>query len=196
MTSSRRDWGNWSYIRRFSRSRRVYACTRTPCGPSARAQDFVRFNKPAFVMPYQRSGWPVNADTELTFTMRPLRRAFMPGATLAISAAGASRLTAKISDLCASGIASMGSQCTTPALLTRVSNSPREAIMAESPEICRRSNSTGSPTTSDLNSLSSESTRQPAAAKVRAVANPMPLPAPVIRTVFNFAPVTSNGLIA
>src|SRR5208283_3559084 len=97
MTSSRRDWGNWSYIRVLV-GPGATAFTRTPCGPSARAQDFVRFNNPAFVMPYQRSGCPVNADTELTLTIRPLWRAFMPGATLAINAAGASRLTAKISD--------------------------------------------------------------------------------------------------
>src|SRR6185437_9253780 len=96
------------------------AFTRTPYGPKARAQLFVRFNNPALVIPYQRSGCPVNAETELTFTIRPLRRAFMRGETASINAAGASRFTARISRRCSSGIASTGSQYSTAALLTTV----------------------------------------------------------------------------
>src|ERR1700691_2728952 len=48
----------------------------------------------------------------------------------------------------------------------------------------RRSKSRRSPTTSLPNSLSSETTRHPADANARAVASPMPLPAPVTNTFF------------
>src|SRR5215469_3966247 len=143
------------------------AFTRTPCGPSARAQAFVRFSSPAFVTPYQRSGCPVNAATELTLTIRPLRRSLMRGATAAIKAAGASRFTARISRRCSSAIASTGSQKSTAALLTSASISPIEFTIPAISPVRRRSKSMRSPTTSPSNSLSSDITRHPARERSR-----------------------------
>src|SRR3954464_2155223 len=122
---SLRDWGSCSYIS-VCVGPGATALTSTPCRPNCEAQLLVRFKRPALVMPYQRSGCPVNAATDPTFTMRPAFLAIMAGDTAVTSAAGASRLTARISRLCASGIDSYGSQYRTPALLTSVSTSPSD----------------------------------------------------------------------
>lgn len=111
-----------------------------------------RFPRSGFVRLCQRSGCPVNADAEATLATRPCGEPSSAGQGTQSTLRELPSLPPEISRLCSAGIASRGSQYSTPALFTSVSITPIEPtgddlaelpIQSNDPPICRQERTRG-----------------------------------------------------
>src|SRR5262245_53370845 len=126
-----------------------------------------------------------------TFTMRPERRAAMPGKTAWISASAPTRLVSSMRRTSSSGVSASGPNRLVPALLIRTSMRPAAAITASTPSRMEAGSVTSSRTASRPSAFraSTDSARRalakqrsPRRRSSRARPRPIPEEQPVTRT--------------
>src|SRR6478735_9716515 len=134
--------------------------------------------------------------TDDTLTTRPQPWAYIPGSAPRTSRNGASSMIRRMRENWSGGNCSMGETCWIPAQLTRTSAVGSNAATASRSE--RSSTSAVPPVRAATSSMaarvtSTARTWAPARARRRAVARPMPLPAPVTSAV---RPVRSTATLS
>ena len=166
-----------------------------PCADQASAMARVSCASPPLLAPYGALSGNALADcSEVTLTMRPNARAFMPGASTCVSLNGAARLSARVKSQSASRTSMNGWRRLTPAALTRMSTPPlsfstRPAASRSCATSVRSAATAAATSPSDRNDATVASssrsrratshTAAPARARARAIASPSPELPPV-----------------